>query len=176
MKYLLCLSVPLLPFSCSRAHRRSVYSSPKVIWNDKSWVCAAHLEFILPQCYCPGSTLKGFSDSSGATHGPWLHSYYSKPEKTLICGFKSVVSYVTSKCFILIFAHLSPLLPHLKGRKNTATSCKDDDTSMCHNWNAKHIETFLLAHSHCAKYEIICQWGCLLWEDYWVYSENLSSL
>lgn len=158
MKYFLCRSVPLLPFSCSRAH--SVYSSSKVIWNDKNRVCAARLEFILPQCYCPGSTLKGCSDHSGATHGPWLHSSDSKLEETFICGFKSV-SYVTSKYSILIFAHLPPLLPHSKGGKNTATSCVDDDTSMCHKWNAKHVEAFLLAHSHCAKYEIICQWGCL---------------
>lgn len=157
MKYFLCHSDTLLPFL---ALELTVVQS---IQTRRSYemIKATCSKFILPQCYCPGSTLKGRTDGSGAAHGPQLHPSDSKPEKTFICGFKSVEGYAMSKYSILIFEHSPLSLPYLKGGKNTATSCVDDDTSMCHKWNAKQVEAFLLTHSHCAKYEISCQWGCL---------------
>ncbi len=78
---------------------------------------ATRSKLILPQCYCPGSTLKGRPNSSEAAHGPQLHPSDSKPEKTFICGFKSVEGYVTSEYSILIFEHSLLSLPHLKGVK-----------------------------------------------------------
>lgn len=113
MKYFLCHSDTLLSFL---ALELTVVQSIQ-IRRSYEMIKVTRSKSILPQCYCPGSTLKGRTNSSEDAHGPQLHPSDSKPEKTFIYGFKSVEGYVTSKYSILIFEHSPPSLPHLKGVK-----------------------------------------------------------